>query len=52
MPGDQEVTIKISAKNLTEAEFKKARKGLAGLGSSAKGATTQATGLQRAFSSF
>ena len=50
--GEQEVTIKISAKNLTEAEFKKARKGLAGLGSSAKGATTQTTGLQRAFSSF
>lgn len=49
---EKEVTIKISAKNLTEAEFKKARAGLAGLSSSAKGATTQTTGLQRAFSSF
>ncbi len=49
---EKEVTIKISAKNLTEAEFRKARKGLAGLGSSAKGTTAQTTGLQRAFSSF
>jgi len=49
---DREVTIKISAKNLTTAEFKKVRTGLAGIGSSAKGATTKASGLQRAFSSF
>lgn len=49
---EREVTIKISAKNLTEAEFKKARKGLASIGAAAKGATAKTTGLKRAFSSF
>ncbi|MCP4299429.1 MAG: hypothetical protein GY783_02485 [Gammaproteobacteria bacterium] len=49
---EREVVIKISAKNLTEGEFKKARAGLAGLGSGAKGAKGQTTGLQRAFTSF
>ncbi len=50
--GEQEVTIKISAKHLTTAAFQAARKDVVGLGSSVKGATTQTTGLQRAFSSF
>ena len=49
---EREVTIKISAKNLTEAEFKKARAGLAGIKDSAEGATKKTTGLQRSFSAF
>lgn len=49
---EREVTIKISAKNLTEAEFKKVRGGLAGIGKSAGGAKQKTSGLQRAFSSF
>lgn len=49
---EKEVVIKISAKNLTEAEFKKARAGLKGLGSAADGAKQKTTGLQGAFSSF
>lgn len=49
---EKEVTIKISAKNLTEAEFKKARAGLRGLGSASDAAKQKTTGLQRAFSSF
>jgi hypothetical protein len=49
---EREVVIKISAKNLTQAEFKKARAGLAGIGSSAGGAKAKTSGLQRAFTSF
>ena len=49
---DREVVIKISAKNLTEAEFKKVRKGLAGIGSSGGGANQKISALSRGFTSF
>ena len=48
---DREVVIKISAKNLTEAEFKKVKKGLGGIGSSADGAKGKVSGLERGFQS-
>ncbi len=49
---EKEVVIKISAKNLTEAEFKKARAGLRGIGSAADTARGKTTGLQSVFASF
>lgn len=49
---EREITIKISAKNLTEAEFKKARKGLAGLGKGSDETRGKTSSLQRAFTSF
>ena len=49
---EREVTIKITAKNLTTAEFKKVRKGLAGIGSGAGQTNKKVSALQRGFRSF
>lgn len=52
MADERELAIKISAKNLTEAEFKKVRSGLDGIAKESEQATTKAGGLHSAFSSF
>ena len=49
---ERELTIKINAKNLTEAEFAKVRKGLGSLGSASDAVNKKTSTLQRGFSSF
>ena len=49
---EREVVIKISAKNITEAEFKKVRRGLAGIGSSADGTKKRTAALKEGFRDF
>lgn len=49
---DREAVIKITAKNLTEEEFKKVKKGLKGIGQSAAGTNKEVGTLQRGFSTF
>lgn len=49
---DRDVKITISAKNLTEAEFGKVKKGLVGIGSQSKKTNQKTSALSRGFSSF
>lgn len=50
--GEQEVVIRISAKNLTAAEFKKARQEVLGLGAETEKTRGKASALERGFKSF
>lgn len=52
MAGEREVTIKISAKDLSTAEFSKVQKGLKGLGDASDAANKKTSSLERGFSSF
>ena len=53
MPGNERsVTIKISAENLTDAEFKKVQKGLGRIAAESDKTTTKVSTLQRGFQAF